>query len=95
MAEEHAEIKRALAWTTDREEEHALTKIGQIRTADEGHIGIEVPILNMTLVESHPELATVRNGAKDMVMKNKHLKKTEKYAQNQLVELQNQISDLE
>ena len=50
---------------------------------------------NVALVEVHQELAMVRNGAKDMVTKNKRLKKKEKYAQGQLVEAQCQISELE
>ena len=49
----------------------------------------------MALVEVHRELATIRNGAKDMVIKNKLLKKKEKYAQGQLAEAQRRISELE
>ena len=49
----------------------------------------------MALVEVHRELATIRNGAKDMVIKNKLLKKKEKYAQGQLAEAQRLISELE
>ena len=63
--------------------------------ADEGRIGIELPPLNMALVEVHRELATVRHGAKDMVTKNKRLKKKEKYAQGQLAEAQQRIAELE
>ena len=44
---------------------------------------------------SSPELAIVQHGAKDMVTKNKCLKKKEKYAQGQLAEAQNRISELE
>ena len=74
MAEEHAEmhmIQRALAGTTEREDERALDKIGRMRNADEGRIGIELPLVNAAVVEFHRELATVRNHAKDMVTKNK------------------------
>ena len=38
---------------------------------------------------------TVRHGAKDMVTKNKRLKKKEKYAQGQLAEAQRRIAELE
>ena len=74
-------IQRALAGTAEREDERALDKIGRMRNADEGRIGIELPPLNAALVEVHRELTTVRNGAKHMVTKNKRLKKQEKYAQ--------------
>ena len=97
MAKNHAKmqmIQRALAGTAEREDERALDKIGRMRNADEGRIGIELPPLNAALVEVHLELATVRNGAKDMVMKNKRLKKGEKYAQGQFAEAQRQISRL-
>ena len=57
-----------------------------MQNADEGRIDIELPPLNAALVEVHRELATVRNGAKDMVRKNKRLKKKEKYARGQLAE---------
>ena len=67
-------------------------KIGRMRNADEGRIGIELPPLNAALVEVHRELTTVRNGAKDMVTKNKGQKKQEKYAQGQLAEAQRRIS---
>ena len=50
---------------------------------------------NVALVEVHQELAMVRNGAKDMVTKNKRLKKKEKYAQGQLAEAQRRISEFE
>ena len=89
MADEHAEmqmIQRALAGTAEREDERALDRFGRMWNADEGRIGIELPPLNAALVEVHRELATVRNGAKDMVTKNKRLKKQEKYAQGQLAE---------
>ena len=49
----------------------------------------------MALVEVHRELATVRHGAKDMVTKNKRLKRKEKYAHGQLAEAQQRISELE
>ena len=77
MEEEHVEmqsIQRALACTATREDERALGKIGRGWNADEGRIGIELPPLNTTLVEFHRELATVRNGAKDTVTKNKRLR---------------------
>ena len=89
MAEEHAEmqmIQCALASTMEREDERALDKIGRMRNADEGRIGIELPPLNVALDEVHRELGKVRNGTKDMVTNNKRLKKHEKYAQGQLAE---------
>ena len=98
MAEEHAEmrmIQRALAGTAECEGERALDKIGRMRNADEGRIRIELPPLNAALVEVHRELTTIQNGAKDMVTKNKCLKKQEEYAQGQLVEAQRRISELE
>ena len=91
MVEEHAEM----AGTAERKDERALDKIGRMRNADEGRIGIELPPLNAAMVQVHRELATVRNGAKDMVTKNKRLKKKEKYAQGQLAEGQRRISELE
>ena len=84
MAEEHAEIQmiqRALAGTTERDDERALDQIGQMWNANQGRIGIELPPLNAALVEVHRELTIVRNGTKDMVTKNKGLKKKEKYLQ--------------
>ena len=98
MPEEHAEmqmIQCALAGTAEREDECALDKIGRMRNADEGRIGIELPSLNVALVEVHRELATVRNDAKHMVTKNKCLKKQEKYAHGQLAEAQRRITKLE
>ena len=98
MTEEHLDmqmIQRALAGTAERTEGRALDKIGRIRNADEGRIGIELPPLNVALVKVHRELATVRHGAKDMVIKNKGLKKKEKYAKGQLAEAQRRISELE
>ena len=62
-----------------REDERALGKIGRMRTVDAGHIGIGLPPLNMSFVKVHRELATVRNGAKDMVTKNKRAKKAKMY----------------
>ena len=84
MADEHAGmqmIQRAIAGFVERTEECALDKIRRLRNADEGRIGIELPPLNTALVEVHRELTTVRHDAKDMVTKNKHLKKKEKYPQ--------------
>ena len=98
MADKHVNmqmIQRALAGTAERTEGRALDKIGRMRNADEGRIGIELPPLNTALVEVHRELATVRHGAKDMVTKNKRLKKKEKYTQGQLAEAQRRISELE
>ena len=91
MEDEHADmqmIQRALAGSVERTEECTLGKIGRLRNADEERIGIELPPLNTALVEVHRELATVRHGAKDMVTKNKRLKRKEKYAQGQLAEAQ-------
>ena len=62
MADEHADmqmIQCALARTVERKEEHVLDKIGQLRNADKGRIGIELPPLNTALVEVHRELATI------------------------------------
>ena len=88
-------IQRALAGTAECTEGRTLDKIGRMRNADEGGIGIELPPLNTALVEVHRELATVRDGAKEMVTKNKHLKKKEKYAQGQLAEAHRRILELE
>ena len=82
MADEHAEmqmIQCGLAGTAEHEDERALDKIERMQNVDEGRIDIELPPLNMALVEVHQELATVKNGAKDMVTKNKCLKKKKKY----------------
>ena len=89
MAEEHAEmqmIQRALVGSAERENERDFGKFGRIRTVDEDRIDVELPPLNRSLVEVHRKLATVRNGAKDMVTKSKRLTKAEKYAQQQLAE---------
>ena len=59
-----------------------------MRNANEGRIDIELSPLNAALVEVHRELARVRNDTKDMVTKNKSMKKKEKYAQGQLAEAQ-------
>ena len=67
MADEHREMQmthHALAGTAEREDEHALDKIGRMRIADEGRIDIELPPHNAALVEVHQELAAVRNGLK-------------------------------
>ena len=75
MAEEHAEIQMiqcALASTAECQ---------RTTNANERRIDIELPLLNVALVEVHRELTRVRNGPKDMVTKNKCLKKQEKYAQ--------------
>ena len=82
MAEEYADmqmIQRALAGTAEQTDERALEKIGRMGNADEGRIWIELPPSNAALVKVHRELATVRHDAKDMVIKNKRLKKKEKY----------------
>ena len=60
---------------------------------DEERIGIELPPLNMTLVEVHLELTIMHNGAKDMVTKNKCAKMAEKYVQKQLDEAHKKIAD--
>ena len=88
-------IERALAGMVELEEEHALRKISRMRNVDEGRMGIEQPLLNISLVEVHRELATMQNGAKDMVRKNKMAKKVEKYAKEQLEEAQKTIAELE
>ena len=58
-----------------------MGKIGRICTTDEGRIDIELPPLNMALLEVHDELTMVGNGGKDLFIKNKRLKKIEKYVQ--------------
>ena len=98
MAEEHVEmqmIQRPLGGTAEREDERALDKIGRMWAADEDHIDIELPRLNTALVEVHSELATVRNGAKDMVTKNQCLQKAEKLTKHQLEETLKKIAALE
>ena len=54
-------------------------EIGRMWNVDDGRIGIELPPLNTVLVEVYCELAMVQNGTKDMVTKNKRLKKKEKF----------------
>mgnify|MGYP000078878249 CR=1 FL=1 len=71
-----------------------LGKIGHMRNVDGGRGRIELPPLNITLVEVQRELATVRVGVKDMVTKIKSTKKAEKYAKQQLEEAQKTIADL-
>ena len=98
MAEEHAKmqmLQRVLAGTAERKDERTLDKIGRIRNADEGRIGIQLPPLNAALVEVHRELATVHKGTNDMVTKNKRLKKKEKYVQGQLAKAHRRITELE
>ena len=56
---------------------------------------IELPPLNITLVAVHKELAIVRSGAMDIVLKNKTMKKAKKYAKHQLEEAQKTITELE
>ena len=58
-------------------------------------MGIELPPLNIALVEVHRELATVRNGTKDMFCKNKTVRKAENFAKQQLEETQHKIAELE
>ena len=48
--------------------------------------------INTVLVEVHRELATVRNGAKDMVTKNRCLHKAETLTKHQLKEAVNKIA---
>ena len=98
MEEEHKErkmIEWALAGIIKREEDHTWSKIGRMRYADQGRMGIELPPLNIALAEVHRELATMQNGAKDMVLKNKSAKKAEKYAKEQLEEGQKIVVELE
>ena len=56
MADEHGDmqmIQRAIVGSVERTEELALDKIGRLRNADEGQIGIKLPPLNTALVEVH------------------------------------------
>ena len=92
MAEEHVErqmIERALAGTAKSDDEQPLVKINHMRSADELHVGIDLPPLNTALVVVHSELAMVRMGAKDIVYKAKKLVK------HQLEEAQTKIAELE
>ena len=76
MAEEHAEqqmIECALTQTTESEDEGALAKVGRQQNTGIRRMGIELPPLNTTLVETHRELAKVSMGAKDMAIKNKNV----------------------
>ena len=72
-----------------------MAKVSQKRNIGVQRVGIELPPLNIALVEVHRELATMQNGAKDMVLKNKSAKKAEKYAKQQLEEAQKTIAELE
>ena len=69
-------IEHALNRITKSEEEGPLTWVGRNRNVDIRPIGIELPSLNMALVEVRRELAMVTIGAKDMAAKNKNLWKT-------------------
>ena len=66
-----------------------------MRNVDEDRVGIELTPLNIALVDVHRELATVWNGGKDMVYKNKTAKKAEKLAKQPLEEAQKKITELE
>ena len=78
MVEEHTKqhmIQRAIASIIEAESKSTLNKIGRKRQAKRGHLAIELPVLNMALVEVHEILAKVRLGAKDMAFKSKRARK--------------------
>ena len=68
-------IQRALAGDIEAKEEAVLNKIGRKSKGKMSHLAIELPILNMVLVEVHKDLAKVRIAAKDMAYKRKKAKK--------------------
>ena len=69
--------------------------MGRKRNAGVPRVGIELPPLNVALVEIHRELARVSLGAKDMAVKNKNVWKTVKITQDQLNKPQERITKLE
>ena len=58
-------------------------------------MGIELPPLNMALVEVHRELARTTIGAKDMATKNNNVWKTVKQTQAELRKANERIIELE
>ena len=95
MAEEHEEqqmIERAL---THREESEDEEPLARKRNAAIRRVGIELPPLNTTLVEVHRELARTAICAKDMVTKNKIVRKTVKRPKEELQKANARIAKLE
>ena len=67
-------IARALTQTAESEDEGPLAKVGRLQSVGILQMGIELPPLNVALVELHRELAKVSICAKDiMVTKNKNV----------------------
>ena len=53
----------------------ALNNIDQKRNGKISHMAIQLPVINMALVEAHQELAKVCRAAKDMTYKSKKARK--------------------
>ena len=67
MTKEHFKremIQHAITGLIKPEEENTFSKINRKRHTDGGHMTIELPSLNMALVEVHQEMAQVRLGAR-------------------------------
>ena len=98
MVEEHAErqmIERTLTQMAESDDEEQLARVGRQRNANIRRMGMELPPLNVALVEVHRELAKVSMGAKDMVIKNKNVWKTVKWTQVELQKANARIAELE
>ena len=78
MAAERQMIECALTQMAESGVEGPLAQVGRKRNAGVRRVGIELPPLNMALVEVHRELAKVTLGAKDMAIRNKNVWKTVK-----------------
>ena len=92
MIEEYEErqmIQRAIASIIEAESKSTLNKIGRKRQAKRGHLAIELPVLNMDLVEVHEIVA------KNMAYKNKRAKKVVAQTAQQLQEHKPTIQQLE
>ena len=68
-------IQRALAGNIKIEEEVVLHRLGTKKQGRMDHQAIELPILNLALVEVHQELANTRRTAKDMDYNSKKTRK--------------------
>ena len=69
MAQEHAEqqvIERALHYEPPSDDEPKLKKVGRKRATRKHRTGIELPELNMALIETYRELNCATRAAKDM-----------------------------
>ena len=88
-------IEHALTHTTESEDDRPLAKVGRKRNARVCRVGIELPPLNVALVEVHRELAKVSIGTKDMATKNKNICKAVKQTQVEPQKANERIVELE